>query len=180
MDKVYEKISIPLSDSDIRNHLGSSKIVEYGELKNYDKITDLLPRKLDYAIILPQRKKGEGHWICLARRGNNIYHYDSLGNRPDKYLKWTPRQLRRSLGQDEPHLSHLLNDWVYEGKNVRFNDLPYQSSEPHVQTCGRHVVNFIKHFMYEDGNLKSYFKQMKNMKKRYNQNYDLLVSQLVP
>ena len=57
---VYQRIETPFRDSYLKRHLNNPKILPYGELDKINSIEQLLPNELDYAIILPQRKKAEG------------------------------------------------------------------------------------------------------------------------
>ena len=177
---VYQHIETPFSDSYLKRHLKNPKILPYGELDKINSIEQLLPNELDYTIILLQRKKAEGHWITVARKGKHIMHYDSLGNRPDKYLKWAPKQLRKKLGQDEPHLSYLLNDAKDKGYHVTFNDKPHQEYAPHVQTCGWHAVYFVRYLHHSDKpTLKGYDRHLQDLKNTYNQSCDMIVCNIV-
>ena len=39
------KLQIPLSNEDIKTHLGSQQIAKYSDLKNYKNLYELLPLK---------------------------------------------------------------------------------------------------------------------------------------
>ena len=125
-----EKLEYAFSDEDIKKQLPKVRLIEYPQLKNYNSITELLPNKKDAVIILVQIKnKHNGHWICITRFNNVIYLFDSLAYRPDKNLLWTPKHLRKSLGQDIPYLSYLLNDALTKKYKVYFNEYKYQQQK---------------------------------------------------
>ena len=174
-----EKLEYALSDEDMKRQIPNVRLIEYPQLKEYNSITELLPNQKDAIIILVQIKnKHNGHWICLTRFKNCIYVFDSLGYRPDKNLLWTPKYLRRNLGQDIPYLSYLLNDALTKKFKVYFNEYKYQMEKPGVNTCGRHVVSYLKwFFMTINPTPKKYELYMKSLVKKYDLGTDIIVAQ---
>ena len=179
MDDLHERVGKPLSDSDLTRLLPDHpKIIKYSELGRYNDVRELLPKSRDYVILLVEQKLNRGHWVALLRNGNMIEYFDPYGYRPDKALLWTPRQLRKRLGQDEPHLSHLLNKAKDDGMKVVFGETSYQKrDDPGVQTCGRHLVMRIRHLLHnEDSSPKTYHRDMKRAKREAGVTFDLLVT----
>ena len=57
-----------LSDSEIRRILGAdTKIIKHSELANINSLGELLPRLVDYAIILHEDSYNRGHWVGLLK-----------------------------------------------------------------------------------------------------------------
>ena len=55
-----------LSDSDIRTILGAdTKVLKYSELAGVGSLDELLPRLVDYCIILFEESLNIGHWVAL-------------------------------------------------------------------------------------------------------------------
>lgn len=175
-----DPLKVPLSDGDIKRFLPNVKIIKYNELDKYNSIQELLPNKYDYVVLLTELKHNVGHWLALLRDDKTIIFFDSYGYRPDKHLLWAPKQLRKSLGQDEPHLSYLLNHALDSGFKVVFDGTAYQNrNDKSIMTCGRHVVNRIRAFIDGYRSPEQYKKYFNAMKKRYNANGDDLVVRLV-
>ena len=177
-----ELITQPLGDYDIKIRINDEKIkiMPYEDLENYQSIITLLPRTRDAVVILYQKQQGYGHWVTLLRDDKHILFFDPLAYRPDKQLFWSERYLRKSLGQDTPHLSYILNDALERGFKVTFSEIKFQKETDSVNTCGRHVVSIIKYWMRaKNPSLKEYYKLMNQSKQELElQNYDLLVSYL--
>ena len=174
-----EKLEYALSDLDIKRQVPNIRILEYPELGKYDSITQLLPNQKDAVVILVQIKnKHNGHWICLTRFKNVIYLMDPLAYRPDKNLLWTPKYLRKSLGQNIPYLSYLLNDALTNKFKVYFNEYKYQMQKQGINTCGRHVVNYLRWFFSTPlPTPMKYEIYMKGLVKKYDLGTDFIVCQ---
>ena len=128
-----------LSDSDIRTILGAdTKIVKYSDLANINSLDELLPRLVDYCIVLYEESLNRGHWVGLLKYNEMFEHFDSYGIKPDKELQWINTKKRLMLKQSIPYLSNLLDDEIYIYNNVR-----YQETDSTVNTCASHVVNRI-------------------------------------
>ena len=170
-----------MSDADLKRVVPDLRIIKYSDLSQYNDITQLLRKNIDYVIILVEEKLNSGHWIGLLRSGRAIEFWDAYGQRVDKQLKWCPQQLRKGLGQDEPHLSYLLNKAKDEGFKVTFNVVPYQNiKDASIQTCGRHLANRIL-FLRRTGDIAEakYKQYMDSLARKYEMNYDLVVSKLI-
>ena len=49
-------LKISMTGQDIENYLPNCKIIEYNDLADYNEITDLLTKPIDYVIILIRSK----------------------------------------------------------------------------------------------------------------------------
>ena len=167
MADVERELMEPWSGKQIVDQIGAKlmkhgKILLYKDLQKYDTIEELLPGPKSFAVIFVavNRLGGIGHWVVLLRNGRKIEFADSLGFRPDKHLSWTKPQLRKRLGQDEPHLSDLLNDAVRRKYEVYFDETNYQGKDSN--TCGRWVVARVKHwFAHENPSIKTFNKMIR-------------------
>lgn len=166
----------PIDNFQISKYLGNdTKIIKYSELINYNSIEELLPKDLDYVVILIESSYNEGHWVCVARINNTIEFFDPYNVYPDEELKWVVKSLRKELGVDEPLLSDLFDKTI---KEVFYNEVKFQSYKNEINTCGRHVINrLIK--LKEGMDLNEYQDWMKKIKDRYNISYDEIVSKLI-
>jgi hypothetical protein len=73
-------IATPLSDDDIRTILGSdTKILKYSELSEYSNLNELLPRPIDFAIILYEHSRNSGHWVALSLYNGMYEIFDPFG-----------------------------------------------------------------------------------------------------
>ena len=65
---VRKLIHKALSDSDIRAILGvDTKIIKYSELANINSLDELLPRPVDYCVMLYAEMPNRGHWVGLLK-----------------------------------------------------------------------------------------------------------------
>ena len=72
-DELKELRADSMDDTEIKAQDGDIKIVVYNDLKDYEYIGDLLPKKKDYVILLYQTEsETSGHWVALCRDNNNI------------------------------------------------------------------------------------------------------------
>ena len=170
--------AISLTDDDMIKYLPDPKIIAYPDLVQFSSLNQLLPRPRDYVVLLYQDSNENntisGHWTCLIRTTpNTVLFFDSFGNSIDVDRKWLSAERLDMLGAGEPFLSQLIdksNDDVY------FNDFKYQSYDPNICTCGRHVVCFLLCVLKDDMDINDYNKFMKNMKAQHNKDYDEIVT----
>ena len=65
---VRKLIHKALSDADTRTILGAAtKIIKYSELASINSLDELLPRLVDYCIILYEESYNRGHWVALLK-----------------------------------------------------------------------------------------------------------------
>jgi hypothetical protein len=106
----------PMSDTDIKKYLPADQnIIEYNALSDIKTIEDLLPTPNSYKILLYAQRDNDGHWTCIKRMDNDIYYFDSYGNRIDYPLNWS-KDMNSELGQSKSYLSNLLNKCKYNIK----------------------------------------------------------------
>jgi hypothetical protein len=145
---IKARISKPLTDGDLERFTGvkPADIIKYSDLKNYSKITDLLPEKKDFKIILIEDKYNSGHWVCIMRNGNNIEYFNSYGAKPDYEWKFINRMIRTCLGEDTNEMTRLMEQAEQDGMKTSYNHHRFQKLANSVQTCGRWVIFRIETF----------------------------------
>ena len=108
-----------LSDSDIRTMLGAdTKILEYSKLASVGSLDELLPRLVDYCIILYEESLNIGHWVALLKYNDMFEHLHSYGIKPDNELQWINMKKRRMLKRATP-----------------LSEPPPRRREIHIQPC---------------------------------------------
>lgn len=180
---VHDESKKPLSSLDIKHYLGdNANVLVYDDLLEYDSIMQLLPKKKDFAVILFRTAEDYGHWITLIRNGNNILHYDPYGNRPDRIMEWNSAYMNRSLGQDFPQLSYLLNNALDEGFRVTFNETQYQKRSDHsFATCGRWCVSVNLYYLRnKNPTLKGFYDMIMQLCNAYELVPDLVITKIIP
>ena len=182
MEKVYKTSETSTSDEDLNKNIPNIRIIKYEDLDKYDSIEKMLPDKIDSVIILFESKPDVGHWVCVVRIDKNIMFFDPYGYRPDKFLLFTPKYMRKRLNQDIPYLSLMLNDAIDNKLKVTFNQYPFQSRENLAyKTCGRQVISFILYCINnKNPTIKKYKVFLDKLNERHDLNYDLLVSKYFP
>ncbi len=157
------------------------RIVTYEDLAKIDRITDLLKRKKDALILLFESEPNVGHWIAIMRENNKIIFFDPYGYRPDRFLVYTPQNLRKQLNQDTPHLTVLLNQAVDDGFKVVFNEYEFQNRRNLAYaTCGRWIVSVIQYFQArKKPTLKGFHKLVMRLCKLYDLVPDLMISKII-
>jgi len=145
---IKQKISKPLTDGDLEKYTGvkAEDIIKYSDLKNFPKITDLLPEKKDFKIILIEDKYNSGHWVCVLRDFNNIEYFNSYGAKPDYEWKFINRMIRTCLGEDTNEMTRLIDQAEADGMKTSYNKYRFQKIANSVQTCGRWVIFRIETF----------------------------------
>lgn len=175
--EIVRLINKALSDADIQRILGSdTKIIKYAELEALHDIDQLLPGEKDFCVILYEDRPNRGHWTALSKYNGLYEHFDSYGVKPDSELKWISAKRNRQLHQDEPYLTHLLEQ---EEEKYIYNNVAYQSKDSRVNTCGSHVVHRLYRLKHDDMSLPDYYKYMKTIKDQSNAGYDVIVAEFV-
>lgn len=124
---------------------GRCNIISYSDLENYDNIDDIFINGC--CFILVETKQNTGHWIVVFKLDNkNIEVFTSYGGFPDMELYYVPKNLRKTLGEDYPHLTALLLNSKYY---IHYNDYPLQSKSQNIATCGRHCIIRVKNKKYD-------------------------------
>jgi hypothetical protein len=168
------KLDYAMSSSDIMKKMNNKcKIIEYGELVNYNNIDDVFgPFK--YVFILYCLKPQDGHWTVLIKLDdNNIEFFDSYGSDDvDSELSFIPMEYRIHSNQLHKTLSTLLKDSPYR---IHYNDHQMQAFKNGISTCGKHCV--VRCFN-SDKNIDEYFRAVKYNSKKDKISMDELICQL--
>ena len=152
---------------------GKTKILTYPILSQYTNINQLLDPYNQSCIFLYLAKEKYGHYCAIVKRNGKICFFDPYGGEkmPDEQLKKINPEFRSKSRQDYPYLTKLL----YEASEpIEYNEYRYQRYHPDVKTCGRHCICFVLSGLDIDG----YHNKMKQLSKKYNMNYDDLVTLL--
>ena len=108
---VRKLIHKALSDSYVREILGEdAKIIKYSELASLGGLDELLPRPVDYCVILCEDSPNRGHRVALLKYNGMFDHFDSYGIKPGKELQWINMKKRLMLKQAPPYLNNFLHD----------------------------------------------------------------------
>jgi hypothetical protein len=137
MEPVKEVEEYSLSDEDLRQLLNTTNVVPYPDLKKYRTLEDALDDQ-GRLIVLYLTSPQEGHWCCLWRGDDGVHYFDPYGKRPEEPKTWLTRNQNWSLGQASNELMRLLKGC---GCPVYYNKISYQSENPDINTCGRHVAS---------------------------------------
>jgi hypothetical protein len=137
MEPIEEVAEYSLSDEDLRNLLNTTRILPYPELKQFRTLDDAFDEE-GRLIVLYLTSPQAGHWVCLWRGEDGIHYFDPYGKRPEEPKTWLTRQQNWDLNQSSNELSRLLKA---SGRPVYYNRVSYQSDDPDVNTCGRHVAS---------------------------------------
>ena len=172
---IVKLIHKPLSDTDIRRILGEdTKVIKYSELAPINSLHELLPRPIEYCVILYEDSPNHGRWIALSKYNDMFEHFDSYGIKPDNELHWINMKKRQMLKEDAPYLSNLLDNEKYIYNRVR-----YQETDSTVNTCGSHVVHRIYRLKHNNMDLEAYTEFMRSLKHDYGITYDMIVAEFI-
>ena len=149
---------IPISDIEISQKLPGIKIVSYPELANGLPF-DSQGRFILLYVTDISKDSQMGHWVCVFKKDNAIFYFDSYGNKPDEPLSWLSQNKRKSLHQYTPYLSQHLRA---TGLPVYFSPFPLQSPAHRIATCGKHCVIRLIH---KDLGIDEYAAFLKSIKK---------------
>ncbi len=139
MNRIINKMkALPFSSSHILEAVeDKANLMTYSELARKESLDDVLG-KHGAAIILYETKKDYGHWVCIFKvNKNTIEFFDAYGMGPDEQLKYVPKNFRKSVHEDYPHLTEMMED---SGYNIIYNTKRLQKHRKDVSTCGRHVA----------------------------------------
>ena len=168
-----------LSNTDFNKYLNgaSDKVVKYSDLDQFKSVYDLLPDYEDYRIILIEQRLNSGHWVNIARRGNNFCFLDSYGYGPIQNLNFVSKKMNQFLGQERQDFSGLFKGLKNDSYTLIHNKKKYQKNSPNINTCGRHVLVFIVKFI-QGYSLKEYQKWMQEQNRNSGYSYDEIVTLL--
>ena len=173
-------LKISMTGQDIENYLPNCKIIEYNDLADYNEITDLLTKPIDYVITLIETTADNvGHWVCVLRYGNTIEFFNSYSGKPDfQKNNFISKAKNIEFGQTQNYLTNLL---VNSNFNIIYNKLQLQKYSNGSTTCGRWVCARILCLLKDNMNLKQFLEFMIDLKKQFkNKSYDEIVCVLIP
>ena len=159
-----------LSGNEICESLNNQvKIMTYKTLTKYNDIFKAMG-KHKAICLLYETKKNYGHWVCVFQRGNVIEHFDSYNYMPDDELDFIPENFKIMNETNFPHLTKLL---YKSGCNIHYNDYRLQKHGQNINTSGRHCV---MRLLLRNLSIDEYYKIMKDLKKKFNYDYDELIT----
>lgn len=180
MERLKQLVETPLSPKEInklsRKFGMNTKVVLYDQIINTRNIDDLLRKYPDgFVIFYPNFKQGNsisGHYVCLFRKGDTIYFYDSYSDEPDQQKKDVPQ--RNELYQE--NVNSLIGLLLNSRYKVDFNHFKHQKLRNNSSTCGRHSI---LRLFYNNLNTEQYHKELMRLCNKFKLNPDQLVSVIV-
>ena len=176
-----DNLKISMTGQDIENYLPNCKIIEYNDLADYNEITDLLTKPIDYVIILIETTADNvGHWVALTKYNNTIEFFNSYGEAPDVQKNTLISKAKNiEFGQTENYLTNLL---MKSNFNIIYNKLQLQKYSNGSTTCGRFCVLRILCLLNQNMDLKQFLKFMIDLKSKFKNkmSYDEIVCVLIP
>lgn len=130
----------PLTDCDVIAALKSrGRPYKYKDLPNLD-VESLLKSDGYVAFTYPATSDYSGHWVAILYTLDNngklvVEFFDPYGLSPDREFRFTNIKYNNKV-------SNILTK---TNLPVTFNGYQLQEFGVHVTTCGRHVVNRIRH-----------------------------------
>jgi hypothetical protein len=125
---------------DVRENL-----ITYKELRKFKTMGQLLEKpNFDYKILLIETQRNSGHWVCLAKKDDTVYWFDSYGYDPHENINMVSSCIRKLLNQETDEIKRLYKSARKEGFKVEENEFQFQSDAPNINTCGRWVLFFIE------------------------------------
>ena len=173
-------LKVSMSGEDILSYLPNCKIIEYNDLADYNEITELLTKQIDYVIILIETiAESTGHWVCVLKYGNTIESFNSYGEAPDVQKNTLISKAKNiEFGQTQNYLTNLL---VKSNFNIIYNKLQLQKYTNNSATCGRFCVTRILCLLKDNMDLKRFLEFMIDLKKKFkSKSYDEIVCELIP
>jgi hypothetical protein len=152
-----DDINKPLSDDDIKNFFhGDIAIINYNDLNKYNNINQILNlNKNGVVILVPMTDLNRGHWVGLCKRNDNIYFFDSYGDKIEDELKHSKLNLKRG---------NLLIPLLKSNYDIHYNEHQLQNDGPDIQTCGRWVCCYLASHLSTD----EFYKYIIELQKKYN------------
>lgn len=170
--------SYELSNIDIKQCLGPTKIIRYPNLKKYNDIVDCFDKQGRCIIFFETTSKNSGHWVCCFKQNpKTIIYFDPYGLAPDADLNYISKLAQVKLKETKPLLHALLRNAQMSGYDVQVSSYDYQQWKNNINTCGKHCV---VRLMNQTLNLQQYYNFMKSYKSKYNlSSFDDVVSYIV-
>ena len=175
-----DNLKVSMTGQDIESYLPNCKIIEYNDLADYNEITDLLTKPIDYVIILIETIADNiGHWVTVLLYGNTIEFFNSYGKAPDVQKNTLISKAKNiEFGQIPNYLTNLL---VKSDFNIVYNKLQLQKYSNSSTTCGRWVVLRLLCLLNQNMDLKQFLEFMIKLKNKFKKmSYDEIVCVLIP
>lgn len=171
-------LKISMTGQDIKNYLPNCKMIEYNDLADYNEITDLLNKNIDYVIILIETvAESIGHWICVLKYGHTIEFFNSYGEAPDVQKNTLISKAKNiEFGQTQNYLTNLL---VKSNFNIIYNKLQLQKYSNGSETCGRYCVLRLLCLINQNMDLKQFLMFMIDLKNKLKKSYDKIVCMII-
>lgn len=178
--KYKNDINYFITNHDLDKLIHNVKIVKFADLENYESIYALVPKKIDFVVILCETEGvNTGHWQLLLRNNNVFEFFDSYGDEPKTIIKFITKKMNQYLGNDyNKDMGHILKSIKPTDKLI-INKYEFQSDTNDVNTCGRWVASRIINFMLGMDNKQfiNWFKQIKKQNPRLKN--DEIISELI-
>ena len=174
-----DNLKVSMTGQDIENYLPNCKMIEYNDLADYNEITDLLTKPIDYVIILIETTaESTGHWVCVLLYNNTIEFFNSYGEAPDVQKNTLISKAKNiEFGQTQNYLTNLL---VKSDFNIIYNKLQLQKYSNNSATCGRFVCARLLCLLNHNMDLKRFLEFFIDLKKKSkNKSYDEIVCELI-
>ena len=174
-----DNLKVSMTGQDILSYLPNCKIIEYNDLADYNEITDLLTKPVDYVIILIETIADNiGHWVALLRYDNTIESFNSYGEAPDVQKNTLISKAKNiEFGQTQNYLTNLL---VKSDFNIIYNKLQLQKYSNNSATCGRFCVTRILCLLKDNMDLKRFLEFFIDLKKKFkSKSYDEIVCMII-
>lgn len=113
------------------------RIISYKQLSQFNNLDEVLS-PFGRVIILYEIVDSFGHWTCVFRRGKGeVEFFDSYSGLPDSQFRFIDKNFKTSDYGTFP----LLTSMLYEsGYKIFYNDVPLQSKNRKIATCGHFCV----------------------------------------
>ena len=174
-----DNLKVSMTGQDIENYLPNCKMIEYNDLADYNEITDLLTKPIDYVIILIETTADNvGHWVALLLYGNTIEFFNSYSGKPDfQKNNFISKDKNIEFGQTQNYLTNLL---IKSNFNIVYNKLQLQKYSNSSTTCGRLVVLRLLCLLNQNMDLKQFLMFMMKLKKKFkNKSFDKIVCMII-
>ena len=174
-----DNLKVSMTGQDILSYLPNCKIIEYNDLADYNEITDLLTKPIDYVIILIETTANNvGHWVCVLLYGNTIEFFNSYAEAPDVQKNTLISKAKNiEFGQTQNYLTNLL---VKSDFNIIYNKLQLQKYTNNSATCGRWVIIRLLCLLNQNMDLKQFSLFIIDLKKKLKKSFDEIVCVLIP
>ena len=132
-----------LGDTDIKNLLNHRTIIrKYKDLPLYKSAHGLTSKYGNAVILFPTKSEDFGHWTCLLKTvlsdgSPTTEFFDPYAIYPDNEHLYSQHMLQYG--------NYLANLLAKTPGNISWNQYPVQLMEKGINTCGKHVVNRIRH-----------------------------------